>query len=101
MSKAVFVSSGTRFVAAEWNATTAPSPEIAGLSERSLACSPAAPRDTRTVVPAIVLRTKMSSLALVSPATRLADEEVKATIVPLDESDGSELRPVPWAPALE
>jgi hypothetical protein len=36
----------------------------------------------------------------VSPATRLVDDEVKATILPSIESDGSALRPVPCAPAF-
>ena len=94
-----FVSFGTRFPAAEKNATSAPSSLIAGSTERSFACAPSALTLNLVVVPATRSRTKTSGHdpggssknsghVFVSPSTRLVDDDEKATNRPFGVMSG-------------
>src|SRR6266536_2652886 len=77
-----FVSPGTRFVAPEVNATKRPSALTDGSRLKPSACLPLLRTLTRSVSPLARSRTKTSIAALVSPPTRLAAIESKATTSP-------------------
>src|SRR6266516_4102455 len=77
-----FVSPGTRFVAREVNATKRPSALTDGSRLKPSACLPLLLTLTRSVSPLARSRTKTSIAALVSPPTRLAAIESKATTSP-------------------
>src|SRR4051812_15573740 len=85
-SAAPFVSPATRLPASEVKTTKRPSGLIRALDDAPFAC-PAAPSETRLVVPVRTFRTKTSRAPLVSPATRLGEPETKATSVPSAETE--------------
>ena len=74
-----FVSSGTRFVASERNATNRPSALIAGYELGPLASLPSLATLTRVVLPVLRSWTNTSHMPLSSCATRLEAYDVNAT----------------------
>src|SRR4051812_25846339 len=99
-SPLLLVSPDTRLVALLWNTTTSPLLLAPGRNDVPLAWTPPAPTLIRVVVAPDRLRWKMSSAALVSPATRLVADEANVTTLPSSligwrsEPDS----PPPWAP---
>jgi len=64
---------------------------------REISSPPPLVLDASSVVPSTRSRTKTSGLPLVSPGTRLADEETKATRVPSGEMAKRFDATSPWA----
>ena len=90
-SCASLVSPATKFVDRELNVTYRPSADIASSTETNLsptprsACTPPEPTLTRSVVLPRRSRTKASSLALVSAATRFVALDAKTRKRPFPE----------------
>src|SRR3954454_14732241 len=93
MSSSLLVSWRTRLPAGDPNATNRPSADSEGVLLLFLACAPVAARLARTVVPAARSRTNTSVRPLVSPGTRLAACDRKATRRPSAEIEGEKLGP--------
>ncbi len=81
-SGTLFPSAATRFDANESKATERPSPFIAGRSLTPSAWPPSDATLTRRVSPVSVSCTNTSGVLLVSPGTRLAANDWKATLAP-------------------
>src|SRR3954454_9613938 len=92
------VSSATRFPAWDRKATRRPSAEIDGEELDPDPWPPAEETLTSSVVPAFTSRTNTSNSWLVSPATRLWANEVKATTLPASEITGWLLSSLPVPP---
>jgi hypothetical protein len=99
MSRSPLVSRSTRSAASDTNATTRPSAEMAGSKLRPPASAPRRPTLTRSVLPVRRSWTKTSSAPFVSPGTRFAASEEKATNRPSAEIAGLPLGPSACLPA--
>src|SRR5438876_469355 len=92
-SQLALVSSGTRFVASDPNATNRPSALIAGKTLAPSASIPALSTLTRSVDPVARSRTNTSEALLLSSGTRLVAFDVNATYRPSALIAGDELSP--------
>ena len=100
-SPRLFVSPLTRLEAVEWKPTRVPSVESDASLLLLVAWTPAVLTETRIVWLVAMSRTKTSSLAFLSPITRLVATDYQTTREPSPEIAGSVLRPVAWTPAPE
>ena len=103
-SRLAFVSSATRLVAKDSNATLVPSPLIAGPSRPlpllPLAWLPALSTLARVITPVEEFTTKTSPVLFVSPGTRSVPAASKATLLPSAFTSGLFLAPCPLLPCV-
>ncbi len=101
MSRTPLVSPATRFEAELSKAILVPSGERTGLTDCPLPWMPSALVEARVVTPVTRSLTKMSSVPLVSPATRLVALAKNASFVPSPENEsGPPESPLPRTPAV-